>query len=130
MRFALLVNASPHAGQSQDTAFRFAEAALAAGHTILRVFFYRDGVLAGSRLPTLPSDEVDVGARWARWGREHGVELIVCVAAALRRGVLDAAEAERWERQGENLAEGFELSGLGQLVEALIEADRVVEFGA
>lgn len=128
MRFALLVNASPHSSQSQDTAYRFARAALAAGHAVDRVFFYRDGVLAGSRLPAPPSDEVDLGARWLCLREEHGVALNVCVAAALRRGVLDAAEAERWERDGHNLAAGFELSGLGQLVESLIEAERVVEF--
>ncbi|MBI2381126.1 MAG: sulfurtransferase complex subunit TusD [Gammaproteobacteria bacterium] len=129
MRFALLVNASPHAGQSQDTAYRFACAAVAGGHAVSRVFFYRDGVLAGSWLPALPADEVDLGARWRAFAELNGVELVVCVAAALRRGVLNAEEAERWERDGHNLAPGFELSGLGQLVESLIEADRVVEFG-
>ena len=49
---------------------------------------------------------------------EHGVDLVVCVAAALRRGIKD-----------ENLAAGFRISGLGQLVETGIEADRVVTFG-
>jgi len=39
-------------------------------------------------------------------------------AEALRRGIRD-----------ENLASGFRISGLGQLVEAGIEADRLVTFG-
>jgi tRNA 2-thiouridine synthesizing protein D len=43
---------------------------------------------------------------------------VVCVAAALRRGIRD-----------ENLAKGFRISGLGQLVEAGIQTDRVVVFG-
>ncbi len=43
---------------------------------------------------------------------------MVCVAAALRRGIKD-----------ETLAPGFRISGLGQLVEAGIEGDRLVVFG-
>jgi tRNA 2-thiouridine synthesizing protein D len=46
------------------------------------------------------------------------VDLVVCVAAALRRGIVD-----------ENLAKGFRISGLGQLVESAIQADRLVVFG-
>ena len=48
----------------------------------------------------------------------HGVELIVCVAAAMRRGIND-----------DLLEAGFQISGLGQLIEAGIEADRLVTFG-
>jgi len=43
---------------------------------------------------------------------------VVCIAAALRRGIKES-----------NLAEGFRISGLGQLVEAGIQADRLVVFG-
>ena len=39
-------------------------------------------------------------------------------AAALRRGIKE-----------ENLAEGFRISGLGQLIESGIQADRLVTFG-
>jgi tRNA 2-thiouridine synthesizing protein D len=46
------------------------------------------------------------------------VDLVVCVAAALRRGI-----------QEEVLAPGFRISGLGQLVDAGIKADRTVTFG-
>jgi tRNA 2-thiouridine synthesizing protein D len=59
-----------------------------------------------------------VVARWSKLAEEHGVDLVVCVAAALRRGIKD-----------EVLAPGFRISGLGQLVEAGIEADRLVTFG-
>jgi tRNA 2-thiouridine synthesizing protein D len=46
------------------------------------------------------------------------VDLVVCVAAAMRRGIRD-----------ENLAAGFRISGLGQLVEAGTQTDRLVTFG-
>jgi len=50
-------------------------------------------------------------------------------AAGLRRGVLDAGEAQRYQRPAANLAAGWELSGLGQLHEAAQQADRLVCFG-
>jgi tRNA 2-thiouridine synthesizing protein D len=49
---------------------------------------------------------------------DHKVDLVVCVAAALRRGIKD-----------EVLAPGFRISGLGQLVDSGIKADRLVTFG-
>ncbi len=56
--------------------------------------------------------------RWQKLAADHKVDLVVCVAAALRRGIKE-----------ENLAEGFRISGLGQLVESGIQADRLVTFG-
>ena len=55
---------------------------------------------------------------------------MVCIAAALRRGVVDQTEADRYQLPGSNLRDGYELSGLGQLVDAALTADRVVTFGA
>ena len=40
MRLGILVNEGPFTHQASDTAYRFAEAALARGHEIWRVFFY------------------------------------------------------------------------------------------
>lgn len=126
MHFALLVTAPPGHEQAWH-ALHFCEAARAAGHTVSRVFFYGDGVLHGNRLLTPPQDEPALLPRWQALA-ESGTELVVCVAAALRRGVLDADNARRFERDGENLAAGFIISGLGQLAEVLAEADRVVSF--
>lgn len=128
MRFTLVVNANPYSSQAQDSAYRFACAVIEAGYAVVRVFFYRDGVLAGNGLSAPPDDEIDIGRRWRELADQHGIELIACVAAALRRGVLDPDEAERWEKPAHNLAPGFELGGLGQLAEAIIGSDRVLEF--
>ena len=38
-------------------------------------------------------------------------------------------EAERNGKDANNLAPGFRISGLGQLVEAAVECDRLVTFG-
>jgi len=58
----------------------------------------------------------------------HDIELIICVAAALRHGVLDADNAKRWEQNSHNLAQGFSISGLGQLADAILQADRYLCF--
>ena len=54
---------------------------------------------------------------------------MVCVAAAQRRGIVDAEEMRRHGKDAWNLAPGFRISGLGQLLDTAIEADRLVVFG-
>lgn len=129
MKFAIVVNGSPSASQAGATALRFTEAALQQGREVLRVFFYGESVLTANRLTHPPQDETNLTRRWQQLAKEHNVELIVCIAAAVRRGVMDEREANRYEHSADNLAEGFELSGLGQLVDATIGADRVITFG-
>ena len=93
------------------------------------MFFYRDGVLVASQLNVVPQDEKDIGAEWRQFIQDNHLDAVVCIAAALRRGVLNPAEAERWDRPAANTAEPWELSGLGQWVDALQSADRAVTFG-
>ena len=118
MKFGILVNEGPYTHQASDSAYQFTKAVLEKGHEVFRVFFYHDGVNNSTRLTEPPQDDRNVVARWSRLAAEHGVDLVVCVAAALRRGIKE-----------EVLAPGFRISGLGQLVEAGIEADRLVTFG-
>jgi tRNA 2-thiouridine synthesizing protein D len=127
--FALLVLGAPYSSPSEQSAWRFAEAALAGGHRIFRVFFFHDAVLCGSAAPVPATGEAGVAERWARLAQAHEIDLVVCVTSAVRRGVLDPGEAKRHQRSA-NLAERFGLSGLGQWVEACLVADRVVSFGA
>ncbi|SEH40602.1 sulfurtransferase complex subunit TusD [Magnetospirillum fulvum] len=118
MKFAILVNEGPFNHQASDTAYHFARAALDKGHQILRVFFYYDGVHNGNRLSSPQADERNIVARWSALAEQSGTDLAVCVAAGLRRGIKD-----------EVLAPGFRITGLGQLVEAGIDADRTLVFG-
>jgi tRNA 2-thiouridine synthesizing protein D len=55
--------------------------------------------------------------------------MVVCVAAAQRRGIVDTDEAKRHGKDADNIAPGFHISGLGQLIDAGIKADRLVVFG-
>ncbi|MBT5229889.1 MAG: sulfurtransferase complex subunit TusD [Methylococcales bacterium] len=129
MKFGILINEGPYQHQSSDSAYQFAKASIEKGHTIFRVFFYHDGVNNATNLTAPPTDDRNVTLRWTELAQEHDVDLVVCIAAALRRGILDESEAKRQNKANFNLADGFRISGLGQLIEAGIQCDRVVVFG-
>lgn len=129
MKFSLMINEGPYTHQSSDTAYNFAKAALQKGHDILRVFFYHDGVNNGTRFTAPPQDDRNLVQKWSELAVEHGLDLVVCVAAAQRRGIIDEDEAKRHGKDGNNIAPGFRISGLGQLIEAGIQADRLLVFG-
>jgi tRNA 2-thiouridine synthesizing protein D len=127
MKFTLLVTAAPH-HENAWHALQFCQAALAHGHEVARVFFYGDGVAHGNILLLPPQDESHVAHNWSTLAQQHNIELVVCVAAALKRGVMDADTAQREEKSISNLAGGFVISGLGQLADAMLDADRLVSF--
>ncbi len=129
MNYTIAIYGAPCSSQAPDTAYNFVQALLARGHGVYRLFFYMDGVQNASTLATPPQDEVNIPQRWAELIREHQLDAVVCVAAALRRGLLDEGEASRHEKPASNVTEPFTISGLGQLVEAGIESDRLITFG-
>ena len=118
MRFGILVNEGPFTHQASDSAYRFAEAALAKGYKVPRVFFYYDGVNNANKLSQPQADDRNLVKLWGELGQAHGIDLVVCVAAALQRGIRE-----------EILAEGFRISGLGQLIELGLGVDRTIVFG-
>ena len=129
MKLAVMVNEGPYQHQSADSAYQFTKAALDKGHEISRVFFYHDGVNNGTRFGVPPQDDRNITQLWSELSKKHNLDLVVCVAAAQRRGILDADEAKRHGKSGDNIADGFRISGLGQLIEAGIQSDRLVVFG-
>lgn len=129
MKFSLMVCEGPYTHQASDTAYQFAKAALAKGHEVFRVFFYHDGVNNATRLTTPPQDDRNIVSRWSKLAEEHKLDMVVCVAAAQRRGIVDEGEMKRNGKDATNLAPGFRISGLGQLIEAGIQSDRLVVFG-
>ena len=106
---------APLATSAAKNALEFAYATVAAGHEVGRVFFYKDAVAIGNRFA---DDQQGLRAAWIDFGSRHGAELVLCVAAAERRGVVEK----------HTLAEGFLLRGLGVLVETMAESDRLVSF--
>lgn len=129
MKFALSIHGAFSQSQSAYSALKFAEAVLARGHSIERLFFYQDGVHNATQLAQLPQGEFDLPSVWQQFVQQHQLDAVVCIAAALRRGVVNEAEASRYNLAAASLAQGYELSGLGQLVDAAVTADRLVTFG-
>ena len=129
MKLGILINEGPYQHQASDTALQYVKAAIKKGHEIYRVFFYNDGVNNATRFATPPKDDRNITNEWSNLAKEHGVDLVVCVAAAQRRGILDKGEAERNGKDSDNIADGFRISGLGLLFEAGIQADRLITFG-
>jgi len=102
MKFAIALYSAAHSPSSRR-ALRFAEAALAGGHEIVRLFFYQDGVHSASSTLVTPQDEQDIAQQWATFVTQNQLDGVVCIAAALRRGVLNEDEATRYQRSAVNL---------------------------
>ncbi|BBL75765.1 sulfurtransferase complex subunit TusD [Methylomagnum ishizawai] len=125
MKYAIQVHGGPGQTPSAHTAYQFIKAALAEGHEIVRIFFYLDGVQqgfgpGGTDAPRLFPD-------WPGLAGAHGLDLVLCVSAATRRGLLPPEEND-WP-ESPAIAPGFRAGGLGQWMEACLKADRVVVFG-
>ena len=89
MKLSILVNEGPYQHEASDTAYLFCKAAMEKGHEISRVFFYHDGVNNANRLTEPPQDDRNIVTRWSKLAADHELDLVVCVAAALRRGIKD-----------------------------------------
>lgn len=129
LRYALLINAAPQSGEAAMSALRFAETLLSMGHQIERLFFYGDGVINASSLTMMPQDETNLPDAWSTLIEENGLLSVVCVSSAIRRGIVDSAEARRHELPASSCYTSSEIGGLGQLIEALDKCDRTLSFG-
>ena len=118
MKIGVLINEGPFTHQASDSAYHFSKAAIEKGHEILRVFFYYDGVNNANKLSEPQSDDRNLTKMWSELAKSYNIDLVVCVAAGLRRGIKE-----------EILAQGFRISGLGQLIELGIAADKTIVFG-
>ena len=127
MQFVLLISCAPHSA-AMRRALCFARELLAQEHSIGRLFFYQDAVHVASALQVCAQDEQHPGLQWQQLIQQHSLDAVGCVAAALRRGVVDQAEADRYRLPASNLLSGFTLSGLGQLHEAMQDGDRLLHF--
>ncbi|MCO4831917.1 MAG: sulfurtransferase complex subunit TusD, partial [Gammaproteobacteria bacterium] len=89
MNFALNIQGSPYTSNSLWSALHFAQACLNEGHCIHRVFFYHDAVLVANALQAPPQDEMNLTTAWQTLGQNFELDLCLCVASCLRRGILN-----------------------------------------
>jgi len=127
MKFAIALFAAPHTPAARR-ALRFAEAVVESGHKIVRLFLYQEGVQTASSNIVMAQDETDIARQWQQFIGQQQLDAVVCIASALRRGLLDEGEAKRYGKAAVNLNEPWQLSGLGQLHEAIQQSDRLVCF--
>lgn len=129
MKFSIVVYTSPASSESAASALRFTNTLLQEGHEIYRLFFFSDGVQNVNRLVINAQDEMNLPQRWQQLIDNYELDSVACVSSAIRRGVINAEEAERYELDAVTLQSGTEIAGLGQLVDAAIHSDRLVQFG-
>lgn len=129
MSISILVLGAPFESQACFSAYRYAKAALETNTTLDRVFFYQSGVHTASNLSCTPRDEFNLYSAWQDLKHSYDLDLVVCIAAAARRGVIDQSEQKRHDKENHNMSGCFELSGLGQLIEAIATSDKLITFG-
>lgn len=128
MKYIIQINSSPTQSSSGYSAYQFINAALKMEHKIFRVFFYQEGVYHAFKYSTPPDDELQLTKKWTELAKNESVDLVVCISAAQRRGLLCEDEAKRQGKRDDDLAQGFRISGLGQLLEGILLADYFIEF--
>jgi len=129
MTFSIVVYAAPYSAEAAATAFNFTRSVLEQGHDIYRLFFFGDGVHNASRLSVVAQDENNLQQQWDQLIRDHGLDSVICVSSAVNRGIVDAQEAGRHELGAVSAYASSELAGLGQLIDATMNSDRVINFG-
>ncbi|TXR53471.1 sulfurtransferase complex subunit TusD [Reinekea thalattae] len=127
MNIQLNIYGSPLASNAASNALQFAQLCLENGHAIKRCFFYFDAVYLGLDSQAPSSDEQNLLAGWQQLA-EQQVPLLLCIAAASNRGVLDKAEAERYAKPFAPMNEVFELVGLGQWAAGFRDTDKIISF--
>ncbi|GIU52814.1 MULTISPECIES: sulfurtransferase complex subunit TusD [Shewanella] len=127
-KFIIQVNGTVYGSTASFRALRFTESVLSLGHQVTSVFFYQDGVTNSSKLISPASDEHDLHLAWSRLATEHNLNLVNCVSAALRRGVLSDQDAKENRKETSNASKQFVMGGLGELVTNIEQSDRLICF--
>lgn len=113
MLYTLLVSSS-HLNNNFDT-LALAQDLINNQHQISTIFFIFDGAYTANAFIDLPTDEPNISKQWVDFAQNHQIRLVVCSASAARRGICHT-----------NLAPGFNLGSIGELVESCDTADHVV----
>ena len=125
LNYTIILTQSPALSESHTTAQRLIAELIINGDNIDRVFFYQDAAYVGlkSQIPGQGLQASFIG--WLNLQQQQSFPLQICIANALRRGVIDSTEANRYEAL-ETLQSGFQLCGLGEIAEACQSSDRII----
>jgi tRNA 2-thiouridine synthesizing protein D len=119
-KLAIIVTSNPISNRSV-TALQIVEGALRDQYIdLIGVFFYQEGVSCANQLLTIASDEFQTLRQWQAISLQYQLPLHLCITAAELRGMTDT-------QSNCNIAAEFIVSGLGQLVELTVSADRILQ---
>ena len=121
-KLAVMVTTPPNNHLTQ-TAYQVILKAISQNIEIIGVFFYQAGVLNASQYLTAPTDEFPLNKRWQALKSDHNIPLYLCSTAAEKHGLIDNKQPMNTDL----IIDGFTISGLGELVELTLKADRVVQ---
>ena len=68
--------------------------------------------------------QIAMQTAWTDLKHQNGLELVICIGAATRRGLID----ENNPTDTKNIHPTFEVVGLGQLIDAIVKSDRFITF--
>lgn len=125
LSYSIIITQSPALYESHQTGQKLAQEILSSGDVIDRIFFYQDGAYVGLKNQIPGQGLLASYEGWVELKNNHSVPLHICIANGLRRGVVDNTESNRYE-QLETLHPDFQLSGLGELVEAFQSSNRII----
>ena len=126
--YSILVTQAPSDSQLPYSAIQFCHALVKAGHAIDNIFFYGPGVYNANRLQSPSQDEINIYQQWCDIAHLSGAHLLVCVTAALKRGIVDSAEASQLGLDAHTITTPFKQSGLGDFFTALHHCDGLIQF--
>lgn len=129
MKFSIVIYAAPYSSEAAATALRFTKTLLDQGHELYRLFFFGDGVHNASRLTVVAQDDQNIQQEWDALIKTHELDSVICVSSAIKRGIVDNTESKRYELNAVSAYDSSEIAGLGQLIDATLHSDRVVNFG-
>jgi len=121
-KLAFVVTTPPNSNLTA-TAINMVTAAFRMNINVVGVFFYQGGVLNGSQHLALPNDEYQSHKQWQQLHYDFNLPLHLCATAAEKHGLSDDIA----EQKSSNINEAFTLSGLGELVELNVKADRLIQ---
>ena len=129
MHYTLLITASASNISAHRRALMFADALLNEQHSIHTIFFYGEGAGIGLSTRDVNSTLDRTNLNWCSISEKGKTRLILCVSSALAQGILDSSTSLQSKDFQENIATGFETGGLGSLVDAVANSDRLMSFG-
>lgn len=128
LSYSILVTSSLLESQNAKSAFLFSKALM--HHTknsIHSIFFYGNGVFNG--ITTIKEiNGMNITDQWHRFSKKFSINLYICATAAQDRGIISSHFEKKNELLQENLHAGFQVVGLGVLVNTILNSDRFLQF--